>query len=263
MVTICVMPGSAETFDGLAGEQAVGAHDRGLARAGDPQDAEQLDDRTRGGDLVVQHDDVPALHVADDAVDHHRVVGEAALGPGGDREAQVPGELGGHLGVAEVRGDHDGVREVEATEVRGQLEGRAQVVHGDREEPVHLGRVQRHRQHPGRARRLQHVGDQARADGDPRGVLLVGAGVREVRDHRGDRGRRGASRGVEHRAAARTGGPAPAERACCTHVHVPAAAVRPQLHLQAVVAEPRRPRRRQLDAEDVAHLPRERRMGGA
>ena len=47
------------------------------------------------------------------------------------------------------------------------------------------------------------------------------------------------------------------------HVHVAPPAVRPQLDLQAVVAEPRGPRRRQLDAEDVAHLPRERRMRGA
>lgn len=62
----------------------------------------QLDDRAAGRHLVVQDDDVLAVHVADDGVDDHLVVGEPLLAPGRHRQAEQPGERGGRLGVAEV-----------------------------------------------------------------------------------------------------------------------------------------------------------------
>ena len=72
------------------------------------------------------------------------------------------------------------------------------MIHRHREEPVHLRRVQRHRQHPASTRGDQQVGHQAPADGHPGHVLLVRAPVGVVRDHRGDaRGGRAPGR-VQH-----------------------------------------------------------------
>ena len=114
---------------------------------------------------------------------------------------------------------------------------RGEVVDRDREEAVHLRRVQRHRQHPVGAGRGEHVGDQPAADRDPRGVLLVRAGVRVVRDDGGDLRRGGAARGVEHQqqlhqVLLRR------RHQRLDDVDVALAAVLLELHLEAVVAEP-------------------------
>ena len=135
----------------------------------------------------------PMTSVIDDPV-----VGEALLGPGGDPAAEHPGEGGGRFGVAEVGGDDDGVGRSFAVEVRRELVQGVQVVDGDAEEPVHLGRVQRHGQDVIGAGGLQQVGHEPAADGDAPGVLLVRARVRVVRDDGGDAAGGGVLGGVEH-----------------------------------------------------------------
>ena len=97
----------------------------------------------------------------------------------------------------------------------------------------------------------QHVGDQPAADRDPRGVLLVGAGVGVVRDHRGDLGRRRAAGGVDHQQQLHEvllG----RRHQRLDDVDVALAAVGLELGLEAVVAEPGHLHRGQLDAEGVA-----------
>jgi hypothetical protein len=67
------------------------------------QPVQQLDQRGATGDLVVDDDDVPAGHVADDGADGHLVVAVPLLGARGHRQAQPAGERGRALGVAQVR----------------------------------------------------------------------------------------------------------------------------------------------------------------
>jgi hypothetical protein len=83
-----------------------------------------------------------------------------------------------------------------------------------------------------------------------------------VRDHRRDLGGRGAASGVEHQQQL--------DQVLLHRWHqrlhdedVALAAVRAQLHLQAVVAEPLHVRRRQLDAQHRADLGRQLRVGRA
>ena len=55
------------------------------------QPVEQLEHRAALGDLVVQHDHVPAGDLADDRADHHLVVGEPLLGAGRHRRRRASG----------------------------------------------------------------------------------------------------------------------------------------------------------------------------
>ena len=66
---------------------------------------EEFDDRAAGGDLVVEDDRVATGDVADDGVDHDTVVGDAALGACGDRQAEQP--LAGSRGPGVAAERHD------------------------------------------------------------------------------------------------------------------------------------------------------------
>ena len=207
---------------------------RVTAEVGEP--VEQLDDRPAGGDLVVEDDGALAGHVTDDRVDDDLVVGQSLLRAGGHGQTQQPGELGGGLGVAQVGGDHHRVLEVTAAEVVGQHADRGQVVDRHREEPVDLRGVQRHGQHPVHPGCHEHVGDQPATQRDPRGVLLVGAGIGVVGDDRGDLGGRGTPRRVDHEEQLHQVLLGRGHEGL-HDVDVALAAVRQQLGLQAVVAE--------------------------
>jgi hypothetical protein len=61
-----------------------------------------LQDRAAVGNLVVQHDDVLPLHVADERVDDDSVVAHTLLAAGRHRQAEAPSEMRGFLGVAEI-----------------------------------------------------------------------------------------------------------------------------------------------------------------
>ena len=73
---------------------------------------QHLDDRAAVGDLVVEDDDVLAVDVADDRVDHDAVVAQALLAAGGHRQPEHAREVGRCLRVAEIRRDDDGVLQV-------------------------------------------------------------------------------------------------------------------------------------------------------
>jgi hypothetical protein len=164
---------------------------------------------------------------------------------------EQPREAGGLLRVAQVGGDDDAVAQVDAAEVGGQLVQGVQVVDRHVEEAVHLRGVQRHRQDAVGARRAQQVGHEAGADGDARGVLLVRAGVGEVRHDHGDPPGRRAPGGVEHEQQLDE---------VLLHrrhqrlddEHVALAAVGLQLDLEAVVGEAGVPRRRQRHLQVLA-----------
>jgi hypothetical protein len=143
--------------------------------------------------------------------------------------------------------------------VRGELAQRVQVIHRHREEPVHLRRVQGHREHAVDARGDQQVRHQASGDRDPGLVLLVRPGVREVRYHRRHPRRRGASGRVGHQQEL--------EQVLLDRLdqrldeeHVPFPAVGLQLDLKAVVGEPGEPYRPLRHGEEFADLSGQRRM---
>ncbi len=160
--------------------------------------AKQRDDGAAGDDLVVQHDDVLAAHLADHRADLNHVVLEPLLGAHGHGGAQPPGEGGGLLGVAEVGRHHDGVGKIVLAEVRRKLLQGMQVVDRHAEEAVHLGRVQRGGQHPVRPGGGQEVGYQPPAQRDARRVLLVGTGIGVVGHHHRDPRSGGPPGGVDH-----------------------------------------------------------------
>jgi hypothetical protein len=68
----------------------------------------------------------------------------------------------------------------------------------DFEKTMHLGGVERQRQHAIGARRGQEIGDETAADGDARRVLLVGARISIVGHDGRDAGGGGPARSIEH-----------------------------------------------------------------
>ena len=144
--------------------------------------SQQLEDGAALGDLVVQHDHVAVGHLTDHRGDHHPVVGEALLGAGRDLDAEQPGERRRLLGVAEVRGDHDGVAQVVAAGSGAASSRRAcRWSTGMLKKPWICGEcsvIARSRSAPAVC---QQVGDEPAADRDARRVLLVAARVRVVR----------------------------------------------------------------------------------
>ena len=248
-----------QALDGPPREQAVRAGHRGLVAAEVREPVHDLDDGATCGDLVVEHDGALSRDVADDAVDDHPVVGEALLRARGHGQVQEPRQQRRLLGVAQVGGDDDGVAEVARAVVVGDDAERRQVVDRHGEEAVHLRGVERHGDDAVDAGGAQEVGDESAPQRDPRGVLLVRAGVGVVGDDGGDLPRRRPARGVDHQQELHQvllrGW-----HQRLDEVDVALAAVGQQLRLEAVVAEPRDPRARPLPPQLGAHLVGECRM---
>ena len=226
----------AESRDGSAGEKAVRAADRDPPHPPLAQPLQHLQHRPAIGDLVVHHDDILAAHLAHDRIDHDPVVAETLLAARRHRDMQQARELRGRLGVAEVGRDDHGVAKIAALEVLREYAERIQMIDRGAEKAVHLGRVEGHRQHAVGPRRHQQIGDEASADRDARRVLLVGARVGVVGHDRRDARGGGPARGVEHHQE-------------CHQVlldrrderlddeDVALAAIRVQLHPEAIVAK--------------------------
>jgi hypothetical protein len=146
--------------------------------------------------------------------------------------------------------------------VGGEFPAGVQMVDGDREEAVHLRRVQGHGEDPVHSGRRHEVGDQPSAEGDAGLVLLVGAGVGVVRHDDGDPARRRPAGRVAHQQQLHE---------MLLHgldqgLHekdIAFPAVRLQLDLQAVVGEPAEPGRAEGHAEVGAHLGGEVGVGAA
>jgi len=98
------------------------------------------------------------------------------------RRVQPVGPLAGLLGEPRVGGDDDQVLEPLRGDRVAQHRQRVEVVDGDAEEPLDLGRMEVERHHPVGAGRLDRVGAHPGPDRHPRLVLLVALGVAEVRD---------------------------------------------------------------------------------
>jgi hypothetical protein len=146
--------------------------------------------------------------------------------------------------------------------VLGELAQGVQVVDGHREEAVHLRRVQRHGEHPVGAGGLEQVRHEPAAERDARGVLLVRPGVRVVRHDDGDPRRRRPAGRVAHEEQLDE----VLLRRRDERLHeedVPFAAVRLQLHLEAVVGEPADPYAALRDPQVFAELGGQLRMRAA
>ena len=146
--------------------------------------------------------------------------------------------------------------------MRGQLAQRVQVVHRHAEEPVHLRRVQCHRQYPVGPGRHHEVGHQPAADRDARRVLLVRARVRVVRHHHGRPRGRGALGRVQHEQQLdQVLLDRRHERLDEVDVALPAVGL--QLHFEAIVGESLHAYRLQRRLQVPADLLRQFRMGAA
>jgi hypothetical protein len=64
--------------------------------------------------------------------------------------------------------------------------GRGQVIHGDAEKAVYLGRMQVHGEDAIGPSRVEQIGHEPSGDGDARGVLFVGARIGIVGDDGSD-----------------------------------------------------------------------------
>ncbi len=181
------------------GEDAVRARHPDFLNALFDQQLAHFHHRTAGGDFIIVYQGaLLAGQIAHKTGQLDVRIREALLDAGGHGQFQILGEAGGLLGLAQIGGHQDGIRQVALGEEFMQNLAAAQRVGGHAEEAVHLGRVQHHGHDVGGAGRLQQVGDQACGDRDARGVLLIGAGKGKIRDdgmHFG--GRRAAGR-VQH-----------------------------------------------------------------
>ena len=183
---------------GRVGQDAVGGAGVDLGHALALERPDDLDQRARRVDLVVDDDRPLALDLADDVHQLGPVeVADAPLLDDRERRVQQLGERPGALGEAEV-GHHDRVLDVLVAEVVRQHVDRGQLVDRDVEEALDLALVEVHRQDPVGAGDGDHVGDQAGRDRDARLVLLVRAAVGVERDDRGDPAGAGPLEGVDH-----------------------------------------------------------------
>jgi hypothetical protein len=184
------------------------------------------------------------------------------LGARGHRELQHARQRGSVLRIAEVWRYHDEVGEVEPSEVGREFAQRVQVVHRNREEAMHLRRVQRHRQHPIGARGGEQVGHEPTADGDSRHGLLIRPRVGVVRYDGRDPGRRRTACRVQHQQQLdQVLLDGRAKRLDDEDISL--AAIREQLHFQTVVGEPGQPHRMQRYVQVRADFRRQGRVRAA
>ena len=157
------------------------------------------DQRPGRVDDVVRHHDDLLLDLADDGGDACDLLLGPLLVQDDEVAADHLGELAGELRAPRVRRDRgDRLLEVEVAHVLGEERDRRHVVDGDVEEALYLAGMEIHREHAIRARRLQHVGDEAGRDRLARPRLLVLPRVEVPRDDRRDPLRGGEPRRVDH-----------------------------------------------------------------
>ena len=152
-----------------------------------------------GIDHVVDQHRRFAGHIANHGEAFGHIVGRAALvndGEGGI--AQLLGEGPGPGHPAHIRRHHHQFTQVAGVEIIHQHRGSVDVVAGNVEVTLDLGRVQVHGQHAIHPRFGQQVGHQFGGNRFAPSGLAVGPGVAVVGHHRGDLARRGAFAGIHH-----------------------------------------------------------------
>ena len=172
------------------GEDAVG-DDRGDgARAARHELLGGLGERAGADREVVDDDGVAIGDLADDlhelgalAVVLANLVGDR------ERRPEPMGEPARTLGEPGVGRDDDRIAQPRVLDRPAEVRHRIEIVDGHPEEALDLRCVQIERDHAIRARSLDRVGADTRADRHPRLVLLVALGVAEVRNHHCDRAR--------------------------------------------------------------------------
>ena len=186
-----VQYGILHLLHGVTGEQGVGARRVDRLRAVLLQGLGRAGQASPGVDHIVADDHVLSFHFADHVDDLRHVGSRPPLVHQGQRAVQPPAVGPGHGHAPGVRGrDHQVIRSPQFPEPPREYRRRIQVVQGNVEEPLDLGRVQVHGQHAVRSGR----GDQVRHDlgrnGHPGPRLAVLAGIAVIRDHRGGPSRR-------------------------------------------------------------------------
>ena len=156
-----------EDLERIAGEDAVGGHRVDLLRALVEHRLGRSAERAARVDDVVHDHRGLALHVADHVADLRHLLGGPLLLEQRVGRAHLLGELAHQLHAPGVRGDDHQVlflaQPVEH-ELREDRHG-GHVVHGPREEALHLAGVQVHRDQAVDARHLQRLGHEPGADG--------------------------------------------------------------------------------------------------
>ena len=132
---------------------------------------------------VVDHHHIAALHVAHHGERVHVAVAHALLGDDGEIRAELAAVAVGRLRAARIGRDHDGLLEAAGPDVLEDHRLRMEMVERNVEEALDLVRVEIHRQHAVRARRLEEVRHETRRDRHARLVLPVLARIAVVRDH--------------------------------------------------------------------------------
>ena len=190
--------GVTQTLDGRAAQHTVHGTGMDAARAGGFQGGDGGHQGAAGGNLIFKDHHVTTAHVANHLAVLDVGVADAALVDDRHRDAEALGEAPDALGAAGVSGYRDHVGQVVmAAEMLGDGRDGGEVIDRNAEKAMHLVGVQIHGEHTVGTGGLEHVGDEAAGDGDARRVLLVGARIGVIRDHRGDALRRGAAHGVE------------------------------------------------------------------
>src|SRR5574344_1142882 len=171
-----------EALDALRGQREVGDERVNGLRAVLAAHLRRGGEGSAGRGHVVDHDDVAAVDVADDA---ERVNGFAAcalLGDDGESAAELAAVAVGVLRPARVRRDDDRLRPVLVADVLEDDRLRLEVVERNVEEALNLVGVQVERHDAVRAGRFEKVRDESRGNRNARLVLAVLAGVAVIGD---------------------------------------------------------------------------------
>ena len=190
--------------------------------------------------LVVEHDHIQALDLADDGANAYLIALEPLLGTGRYRRTDHSGECRSLLGVTEIGRHDNAICQMVCLVVASEFVQRMEMIRRNTEKPMHLRRVQRHRQYPAGAGSNKKIGNQARGDRDSRGILLIGTRVGMVWDYCRDPGSRSSSCGIQHQQKfnqvllhRRHQG--------LNQKNVPFAAICLELHFEAVIGETLQP----------------------
>lgn len=189
-----------DPVDGGTGEHAVGGHDPHGKGAALEQEVRRLDDGATGGNLIVDDDGMPALHIADEVGGHCLVVvAVPAFVHHRDRQLENVGEPTKFLGLADIASHQHTVLEIPlCPHPLAEEFGRHELIDWDVEEALDLRGVQVHAEHPIGAGGLQEVGHQTRPDADARLILLVTTRVWEAGQDGGDATGRSTLERVDH-----------------------------------------------------------------
>ena len=155
-----------------------------------PDDVDRVDYRAAGVHLVVHDDDVVALYVAHQS-ERFRILCHPPFLDQCQGHIQFSRQVARLLGKAQVRSDDDCLLEMLVAQVVGENRKGSHSIAWDAKETLDLVGVQVERDVTVGAGDAYHISHQAGNDRHAGLILLVGAGVCQIRDDRCDTVRRG------------------------------------------------------------------------